>query len=545
MSMRPAFLRKNLFPAAMFFLLAYAVLFLLMPRSVSVYDEGLSLTGAMRVLAGQLPHRDFYANYGPLEFYSFALIFKTFGQSVLVERLWTIAIQSATVVTVFLIVGAHCRRPVAYISAVVMILWLVGMECTGPTAQLPVELLTLLASALILRTFAQPVSSLRMAAAGVIVGTSALYRYDTGVALVVIHVSLLALAPYRLSDSNTVRIRIFATQAVAYLAGFGLVVLPALLFFLSRSSIQPFLHDIVVYPGRYYARSRRLPFPGIDLHALDQLGVYLPIAVLVVGIAVLLTTKRFAGEAPWKHLLVVFGSISFVMYFKGAVRVGLFPMYLSIVPATLIIAILFDNRRSFAQPLRAAAVALMSASMLLSAIACVRVTKRTLGQSSIPGRLIAVLFNQPVPPAEAQWCNYPNPVTRGFCFLPDNARIQTIEFIASHTHQGQSLYVGLDRHDKVFANDNLIYFATQRLPATKWSHFDPNLQNTLPVQTEMVGELQRAAPPYIALDSEFDESHEANDSSKSTGVLLLDDYLQSHYHQVEAFGVITVYARNP
>ncbi len=72
--------------------------------------------------------------------------------------------------------------------------------------------------------------------------------------------------------------------------------------------------------------------------------------------------------------------------------------------------------------------------------------------------------------------------TRGLCFLPEDYRIQAIEFIQSHTRPDQTLFVGVTRHDKIVANDNLTYFATHRLPATRWSHFDPDLQTSAEIQ---------------------------------------------------------------
>ena len=51
------------------FLCSFLILFFGMSRHPIVYDEGLILTAAMWVAAGQLPHRDFYANYGPAQFY--------------------------------------------------------------------------------------------------------------------------------------------------------------------------------------------------------------------------------------------------------------------------------------------------------------------------------------------------------------------------------------------------------------------------------------------------------------------------------------------
>ena len=63
------------------FLFSCLAAFLLMARSIVVYDEGIVLTGAMRVLAGDVIHRDFYANYGPGQFYALAGLFQVFGQS--------------------------------------------------------------------------------------------------------------------------------------------------------------------------------------------------------------------------------------------------------------------------------------------------------------------------------------------------------------------------------------------------------------------------------------------------------------------------------
>ena len=38
--------------------------------------------------------------------------------------------------------------------------------------------------------------------------------------------------------------------------------------------------------------------------------------------------------------------------------------------------------------------------------------------------------------SQTTWCKIANPLTKGFCFLPEDDRIQTIEFIDSHTRPG-------------------------------------------------------------------------------------------------------------
>jgi hypothetical protein len=105
--------------------------------------------------------------------------------------------------------------------------------------------------------------------------------------------------------------------------------------------------------------------------------------------------------------------------------------------------------------------------------------------------------------------------------------------------------VGLRRHDIVFADDCALYFYADRLPATRWSHFDPDLQNRADIQAQMISELEVAKPPYIVLDSEFNNNDEPNDSTKSSGVVLLDNYIQKNYRQSQTFGNLSIWQRIP
>jgi hypothetical protein len=45
------------------------------------------------------------------------------------------------------------------------------------------------------------------------------------------------------------------------------------------------------------------------------------------------------------------------------------------------------------------------------------------------------------------------------------------------------------------------------------------------------------------LDSEFELSREPNDSSKSSGVMLLDRYIHDKYQPSETFGTMSVWQR--
>jgi hypothetical protein len=70
---------------------------------LNVYDEGIVLAGADRVLHGQIPYRDFWSMYPPGQFYTLAFLFRLFGSSVLVERIYDLAVRSLLALCAFLV----------------------------------------------------------------------------------------------------------------------------------------------------------------------------------------------------------------------------------------------------------------------------------------------------------------------------------------------------------------------------------------------------------------------------------------------------------
>jgi hypothetical protein len=525
-----------------------------MSRRPIVYDEGLMLTAAMRVAAGQIPHRDFYANYGPAQFYLVAGLFKLFGETILVERLFDLVLKGLVVTAIYTITSSYCRRSVAVCTTAIALFWLYGLNGSGSTI-IPVSLLNLFGCFLILPVFLRRVSIGRMFAAGAVAGAAVLFRYDTGLALVGIQAFVVVIAIYLREESS--RLRTCASTIWPYLLGLMVVTLPPALYYLAVAPIHPLIRDIILFSVRYYHSSRNLPFPGIYPKSLENIEIYLPIVVAAVSlyIAVALHLERRAEGASnsksisedrnWQGFLLTFGLLTLVMYCKGLVRVGLAQMYLSIVPSFLLIAVLFQHRWTFQRLGRISIVCFVWLSVLATTWATLHVFKLFYVEHlSVLERMVSVSRGTSSE-SETAWCKTANPLTKGFCFLPEGDRIQTIEFIDSHTRPDQQLYVGTTRHDRIFANDNLTYFATLRMPATRWSHFDPNLQNSYDTQTQMVQELEVNAPPYIVLDSEFDLVREPNDSSKSSGVTLLDEYLRKKYRRAETFGEMSVWQRVP
>jgi hypothetical protein len=549
-NLEPTTLPKIAAGIALIFALASVFFLFELSCLPNIYDEGLVLTAAMRVLAGQIPHRDFYANYGPAQFYILAGLFKLFGSSLFVERIYDLVVRALVVSAVFAISSLYCRRWIAASAAVVTALWFIGVRMTPASPVVPVSLLALVSSSLLPPAFYAKISPKRGLIAGVIAGTAVLFRYDVGFGLFVVHSCVMVIATYLRRPETSKALRSFWSVDWPYLLGFALLTFPPFLLYLAVAPISPLIHDAIIYPATLYPRMRRLPPSG-------NIAVYLPVIISIFSLFLLLPKrKRMDGDTGgdiqqvperrgWQPFVWTFGILVTVLYFKGYVRLSPSQMYLPSVCSFPLLAVLLQNRFAFSARVRVFILVLASMIFLIAVGSTWRETRHPYAQRGAVIESLLPSHRHASTDSRGQWCDTPSPLTKGLCFCPDPDRMQTILFITSHTNAAQKLFVGLNRHDQVYGNDNLIYFATQRLPATRWSHFDPGLQNSYPVQIEIVHELEQNIPPFIVLDSEFDQFHEPNDSSKSSGVTLLDDYLSTHYHPVAVFGALSILQRIP
>jgi hypothetical protein len=212
-------------------------------------------------------------------------------------------------------------------------------------------------------------------------------------------------------------------------------------------------------------------------------------------------------------------------------------MYLSSVTGLVGMAALFQHRESLKRGVSLVVVAVMVLSVLLPLRLASIVVKIAAGKHQL------LLQRRTGTDLQRRWCDTHGPLTSGVCFLPEEDRVRTMEFVMSHSKPGQTFYVGVPHHDVTYASDDLLYFGVQRMPATKWYEFNPLVQNDAVIQQEMVNELEKNRPPLVVLDAEFETTSEPNASSVSTGVRYMDEYLERQYVPVATFGVYSILQR--
>ncbi len=512
-----------------------------------MFDEAIILTGALRVLGGDVLHRDFYANYGPAQFHLVAELFRALGPDFLAARLLDLTIRAGIAGVLFHIIARHASGAMALSAAALAVLWMIGLgNFLYPV--FPCLLLALLGSSRLV-ALGTPGPPRREAAAaglgaGVCAGLCLLFRYDAGVLLAIANLTAVAVLTHRANRPGQ-RLAPLLLAGGAYGAGLLAVAAPALALFLAVSPLAPLLHDIVDYGANIYPAMRRLPFPGPAALAADprKLTVYLPLLAIVLAWATLGRARagpRLAASGPAEAALVVFGLAAGLFILKGVVRVSPLHMFLALGPSLVVLAIVLHSWR------RAPGAGRLLAPLLalLVAVPALATAARELPGRHEPGRsMLAWLIARGGPNGAA--IGLADACARGpasgLATLRDDYG-PVARYLNAQTRPGEPILVGLTRHDRIFVNPLGLYFAAGRLPGTHWHQYDPGLQTRADVQRAMIEDLRRNRVNWVVRDGSSAAVREPNESARSSGVRLLDAYLDRHYRLAASVGAVQVWA---
>ncbi len=83
-------------------------------------DEGVTFQGAMRILRGELPYRDFFSFYTPGTFYIHAALFRLFGTTMQAARILLVAYAASFSAITYLLARRMASRPSSVLAAVLL-----------------------------------------------------------------------------------------------------------------------------------------------------------------------------------------------------------------------------------------------------------------------------------------------------------------------------------------------------------------------------------------------------------------------------------------
>ncbi|MBM2812799.1 MAG: hypothetical protein HW416_3558 [Chloroflexi bacterium] len=507
----------------LFFLLASDFL-------VGVYDEGVMLTGAFRILNGDVPSLDFYANYGPAQFYVLAGLFKVFGANVLVARIYDAAVSGAIVSFAHFYLRRTCPRWLAASCALCLAALL--LEFQFHASPIPIcILLSMVGTAKLSDLLAGDDGKWAYLPVSVVLGLLLLFRYDIAPLVTLALVLPIGLVHLSGDRNSGMGYRHSIRRVVGTVLVLAIAPALALLLLATTGILLPAVHDLRAYSGANYVAMRSLPFPNatqLVQSPVDSLAVYLPIAAALFATLTMGRAKR----EKWAFLadrqmvsIVVFTVVTGLFFTKGWVRTSGLHMLFANVPAAMLVFLCLLQRLS-RDGSRRTFVVVVSLSLSLFALTLSMNWRssplyRELGRLEVHSELPALSY-----------------------FGVEPSRLFVAQYIVRNTRPGDRIHAATGRHDKIFISDVLIYFLTQRMPATRWHHYEPGVQSTELVQLEIIRDLKANGISLLMRDLSWDEFREPNESSRGSGVHYLDQYLAETYRPILRSGPIFLYGRD-
>jgi len=495
---------------------------------VNIYDEGVTVYGATRILEGDVPYKDFWTLYAPGQYYVLAAMFKLFGTSVLTERLWDTLARLMLAFLVFLLSRKLTSNKIALIPWFISIIWLQAIHFYG-YAMFPALAFSLLAILFLFYYFEKPQKSLLLAC-GIAVGLAALFRHDTGAYdLLVFGIMLIAFTFANLAKDNfSLIVKLMSLKALLpFFAGILIVVALPVIYLISAVPIDTLVYDLIIFPITVFPKVRSLPWPSfsLDTSINDLILFYFPAFVYLASIVTIVLQIRQVLEYDKIKLwgVMVLTLFGLLLYSEGLNRGD----RAHLLPGTIIATILLLYMISLAiKRYRKDKVLIVAFLLLLLPITIfiiLPVSTWLLDVSQQPGFTLT------------------NCIRRIGCVEVNHDEEEAAKYIVAHTGEGERIFVGLSRHDVVVLNDAFFYFLANRDSASKYQELHPGVITTLPVQKEIVNDLKNQKVSYLVLFSQPKDFAKPNEGGRSTGVVVLDKFIREKYQVVEEFGYYTVW----
>jgi hypothetical protein len=464
---------------------------------VNPHDEGLMLAAGRRVSDGQLPYRDFYANYGPGQYLLVGGLDALLGPSLMAWRVVRVLLDAGVAVLAYALARRDASEPLALAA------WLaVAAAMAYPIIPHPNPAALALGFASLLAARSGP------GRAGALAGLAFLFRFDIGIAAA----TGAALAAAEARGKRTAG-RVIAVAAVV-----------------GALALAPF---VLAAPGEFWDQTfgfaldeqglQRLPLPGAWQGGFEpNMILQHYFAYVLLAGAALWLVLALRSRAPLRMWAPAPLALAGVVYLLArADEFHLVP--LAAVLPVLLATVADRERRAGRWPSVAAAV------LLLALIAVQALDRKRIQLLDPPPQeevAVDVADGVEAPEAEAR------------------ALSRLVRYVRSRVPAAAPIFVANPRHDLVKVGNPLVYVLADRPNPTRYDVFQPGVITSAPVQREVLSDLRRTRPELVVRwDSPVADDPEPNGAGRPSGVHLLDRYLGREYDPVAHFGDYTVLAR--
>jgi hypothetical protein len=488
----------------------------------NVYDEGLTLVGADRILLGEVPFRDFWHTHPPGQIWLAAGLFRLVGESVMALRLLDAVFKVLLALSVW---GWAARLGLTRMAGAAFVVALVWLEAFGVFGYsgVPALLCGLESLAFVVRSLGAATpgrAQFRMVSAGLVAGIGTLFRLDFGFYTAAAAAATVVLAHWTAPGlPGRDRARLAARDLVLFAAGVGVPMLLALAVLLAQGvTLSRLMDTLIIYPGLTFPGVRRLPPPAFSWKTL---AFYVPVWVGILGLArgILLLRRAARGSAPalaWCGLsLLLLAALP-----HARIRADLVHQLPIVLPSIALSAAWSRELLRRGVLRRAAAVLLLPVLALTYLASPARSWLRPLSLDAERGHGLAR--------------------AAGVELRPDQAA--AVRAVRDATAPGDYVFVANGRNDRSVANDALFYFLAGRKYPTFYHNMLPGLTTRDAVQREIVGDLRARGVRCVVLCTAFDGSAEPNASGDAGGGEL-DAYIHRAYALSTTIGQYQIWVR--
>lgn len=219
---------------------------ILLPSS----NEGTLIVGAVRILHGEVFARDFFEVMGPGTFYILALLFKVFGATFLVTRIWLFFTSMGTGLCLYFISRRVCPRH-AQLPSIVLAGTYFGMQWPSISHHVDGDFFALI-TVVTLLAWQDQQKSILLYMAGVLAGTTGCVHQSKGLFLVLAIGTWICLKGLS-GRSSYGSLGRFVIGAMS-------IPLIAILYFWKLDALHSLIYVNFTWPATHYGAVNRVPY---------------------------------------------------------------------------------------------------------------------------------------------------------------------------------------------------------------------------------------------------------------------------------------------
>lgn len=506
------FNKKQLLLILLFFL---SVLYLLhiITMEVNVFDEGIILSGADRVLKGHLPYNDFWTVYPPGQYYVLAFLFDNFGSSIFIERIYDITIKALIAIVIFAIIRKLLSSNKAAILGWILALFWIGAADYPAYPVYPAILLIYLAIYFFLIHIEKNNSS-ALISSSILLTVSAIFRHDFAAYAAVTILSLLLLR-----KATEKRTTWFAISS--YLGGFLIVGLPFLYFILIKFNLTQLFNQLIIHPLEITNKYRWLPYPP---PSLENIAFYIFPLISVIGVCFsLFRIIKNKKTDPLSYGILTISLLGVLFFNQARARSDIIHLFPTAINSIILVPIMWVILSQLFSPNHRWVIRLLF--IIAFTFTFISPIKKKI--LSFKTDSFIITGNHDLERA-------------GYAQLPVHLK-EIIKYIQSNTSSEEAIYVGVNNHDKFIINDIIIYYLSCRNYATRYHEFSPGIANTLLGQKTIISELKNSSNKLIVLSPGY--WYEPNDTKIDFNIDIVDSYIRKNYDLKSSFGDYDVWIR--